>query len=303
LIQRKRPPRRRRHDSNITACETDPVNTLRSILLHLDPSPRSTKRLALACELAAQHDGRVTALYASTPAAFSVPFVMADGSANVLAMLQQLDIDYRDNAKALFDRAVTGLTPPVLWRELRNAALIPGVAAQALCADLLVLGQHDPSDPLTVGIPSDFVASVLLASGKPALVLPCVDICTTLGQEVLIAWKPTRESAHAVAAAIPFLQRASGIHLTVADDPGAVETPARELEDYLRLHGVQAPIRQHAAVPAESAGDGLLSLASDVGADLLVMGCYGHSRARELVLGGASRTVLRSMTVPVLMAH
>jgi nucleotide-binding universal stress UspA family protein len=303
LIQRKRPPRRRRHDSNSTACETDPVNTRRSILLHLDASPRSSKRLALACELAAQHDGRVTALYASTPAAFSVPFVVADGSANVLAMLQQLDIDYRDNAKALFDRAVTGLTPPVLWRELRNAALIQGVAAQALCADLLVLGQHDPSDPLTVGIPSDFVASVLLASGKPALVLPCVDICTTLGQEVLIAWKPTRESAHAVAAAIPFLQRASGIHLTVADDPGAVETPARELEDYLRLHGVQAPIRQHAAVPAESAGDGLLSLASDVGADLLVMGCYGHSRARELVLGGASRTVLRSMTVPVLMAH
>ena len=279
------------------------MNALRSILLHLDASPRSTRRLALACELAAQHDGRVTALYASAPAAFSVPFVMADGAADVLAMLQQLDIDYRDNARALFDRSLAGATPAVAWRELRNAAVIPGVAAQALYTDLLVLGQHDPSDPLTVGIPSDFVASVLLASGKPALVLPYVDTWTTLGREVLIAWKPARESAHAVAAAMPFLKRASRIHLTIADDPGAIEAPARELEDYLRLHGVQAPLQQHAPVPDESAGDALLSLAADVGADLLVMGCYGHSRARELVLGGASRTVLRSMTLPVLMAH
>jgi nucleotide-binding universal stress UspA family protein len=69
---------------------------------------------------------------------------------------------------------------------------------------------------------------------------------------------------------------------------------------------VRAPIRPHAPLPGgggSTAGEALLSLAADVGADLLVMGCYGHSRARELVLGGASRTVLRSMTLPVLMAH
>lgn len=285
------------------SCEVTAVNTLRSILLHIDASPRSAKRLALACELAAQHDGRVTALYASTPAAFSVPFVMADGTAEVLTMLRQLDIDYRDNARALFERSVPSTTPPVPWRELDDAAVIPGVAAQALCADLLVLGQHDASDPLTAGIPSDFVPSVLLASGRPALVVPYVDTRTTFGPEVLIAWKASRESAHAVSAAMPFLQRASRIHLAVADEPGALAAPVQALEDYLRLHGVQAPVQHHPSVPSESAGDALLSLAADVGAGLLVMGCYGHSRARELVLGGASRTVLRSMTLPVLMAH
>jgi nucleotide-binding universal stress UspA family protein len=166
-----------------------------------------------------------------------------------------------------------------------------------------VLGQHDATDPLTVGIPSDFVPSVLLASGRPALVLPYVDIGTTFGQQVLIAWKPTRESAHAVTAAIPFLRHARRIHLTIADERGAIAEQSAALEDYLRLHGVQAPIQRHAPVLAETPGDGLLSLAADVGADLLVMGCYGHSRARELVLGGASRTVLKSMTLPVLMAH
>jgi nucleotide-binding universal stress UspA family protein len=218
-------------------------------------------------------------------------------------MLQQLDIDYRDNIKALFDRAESDTTTPFLWNELNEAPLIPGFARRALCADVLVLGQHDASDLLAVGVPSDFVPSVMIASGRPALVVPYVDFGTTFGEEVLIAWKPTRECAHAVSAAIPLLQRAQRIHLTIADDVDAIADQFRALEDYLRLHGVKAPIQPRTAVPSGEPGEGLLSLAADVGADLLVMGCYGHSRTRELVLGGATRTVLRSMTLPVLMAH
>ncbi len=279
------------------------MSALRSILLHLDASPRSGARLALAHELATRHDARVTALYASTPTALSLPLVMAQGAEEMLPMLQQLDIDYRDNAKALFDRSESTATQPFVWRELSDGAVIPGVARHALCTDLLILGQHDASDPLTVGVPADFVPSVLLASGRPALVVPWIDIGTTFGQQVLIAWKPTRESAHAITAAIPFLRHSKRIHLTIADEPGAIAEQSTALDAYLRLHGVQAPIQHHSPVPAETPGDGLLSLAADVGADLLVMGCYGHSRARELVLGGASRTVLKSMTLPVLMAH
>ena len=279
------------------------MSALRSILLHIDASPRSGKRQALAHALAAQHDARVTALYASTPMALSLPFVMAQGTEEMLPMLQQLDIDYRDGAKALFDRSESTATPPFAWRELKGDPLIPGVARQALCTDLLILGQHDPADSLTLGVPSDFVPSVLLASGSPALVVPYVDIGSTFGQQALIAWKATRESAHAVTAAIPFLRHSKQIHLTIADDDDAMTKQPDALEAYLRLHGVQAPIQIHSTVRAETPGDDLLSLAADVGADLLVMGCYGHSRARELVLGGASRTVLKSMTLPVLMAH
>jgi len=279
------------------------MSALRSILVHIDASPRSGKRLVLAHELAARHDAQVAALYASNRMALSLPFAMAQGAEELLPMLQQLDIDYRDNAKTLFDRSESTATQPFLWRELSDSAVIPGVVRQALCTDLLVLGQPDASDPMTVGVPADFVPSVLLASGRPALVVPYVDTGSTFGQQVLIAWKPTRESAHAVSAAIPFLRHSKRIHLTIADEGDAIAEQATALEDYLRLHGVQAPIQRHSPVPAETPGDGLLSLAADVGADLLVMGCYGHSRARELVLGGASRTVLKSMTLPVLMAH
>lgn len=280
------------------------MSTLRSILLHIDASPRSIKRLALAHAFAEQHEARVTALYASTPTALSLPFVMGQGAAEMLPMLQQLDIDYRDNAKALFDRAESTATAPFAWTELSEAPVIPGVARRALCADLLILGQHDAADPLTVGVPSDFVPSVVMASGRPALVLPYIDTSTTFGRDVLVAWKPTRESAHAVSAAIPFLRRAQSVHLTTADDADtSAADQAEALEDFLRLHGVKAQIRRHAPVPAGAPGEGLLSRAADVGADLLVMGCYGHSRTRELVLGGATRTVLRSMTLPVLMAH
>ena len=86
----------------------------------------------------------------------------------------------------------------------------------------------------------------------------------------------------------------------------AVQRPAGRLDlaGYLRLHGVEPKVQYHGAASVEGGvGESLLSLAADVQADLLVMGCYGHSRARELVLGGASRTILRSMTLPVLMAH
>ena len=279
------------------------MSTLRSILLHIDASPRSVQRLALAHVLAARYGAHVSALYASTPTALSLPFVVGQGAAEMLPMLQQLDIDYRDNIKALFDRTESSTTTPFIWSELREAPLIPAFARHALCTDLLVLGQHDATDPLTVGVPSDFVPSVLIASGRPALVVPYVDLGTTFGEQALIGWKPTRECVHAVSAAIPFLKRAKHIHLTIAADAAEIADQARALEAYLRLHGVEAPVQRHSSVPSGEPGEGLLSLAADVSADLLVMGCYGHSRTRELVLGGATRTVLRSMTLPVLMAH
>jgi len=280
------------------------MGSLRSILLHLDASPRSARRLVVANDLAAQFGARVTALYASTPNALSLPAVMAQGAGEMLAMLQQLDIDHRDEAKALFNRTASTLSHPMTWNELSDGLVIPGFADRALYADLLVLGQYDATDPMAVGVPSDFIASVLLTSGRPALILPYVDTAwTRVGQEVLVAWKPARESAHALSAAIAFLQGARRIHLAIADDSGADAMQARVLEDYLRSHEVRAPIQHHPAVSSGMAGEALLSLAADVQADLLVMGCYGHSRARELVLGGASRTVLKSMTLPVLMAH
>ena len=107
----------------------------------------------------------------------------------------------------------------------------------------------------------------------------------------------------AVQTALPLLRQADRVTVL---EWGARESDCRgaalDIGAYLELQGVQARLDRQAAEPAE-VGELLLSRAADLGADLLVMGCYGHSRTREFVLGGATRTVLRSMTLPVLMCH
>jgi nucleotide-binding universal stress UspA family protein len=133
------------------------------------------------------------------------------------------------------------------------------------------------------------------------LVVPFAGELAASPDTMLVAWKPTRECARALAAAIPFLQSARQVHLVEAQADESQATSMR-VRDYLYLHGIPR-VHEHARLSQDRAGEALLSLAADCDADLLVMGCYGHSRARELLLGGATRTVLDSMTLPVLMAH
>jgi nucleotide-binding universal stress UspA family protein len=154
-------------------------------------------------------------------------------------------------------------------------------------------------------LPFDFVESVVIASGKPALVIPTIRLAEPVGRVVLVAWKETREAARAVSAALPLLQKAGKVHVAIWEDPSSVKELAQaplDIAQSLRAHGVEAEVHRHGPASRE-VGEFLLSRATDLSADLIVMGCYGHGRAREWVLGGASRTVLQSMTVPVLMAH
>ena len=279
------------------------MSTLKSILLHLDASPRSAVRLLIARDLAARHGAVLTALYATEPSLLDLPFAMSHDPSGAQLALEQLYDTRRADANRVFEHCAGSELPPMPWRELRGEPVVSGVTRMALLADLLVLGQHDPNDSHAIGVPADFVASVLIASGRPAVIIPFAGAFTVPGREVLVAWKSTRESAQAVWGALPLLQGALRIHVTAEAAAGSVPADIADLEAWLRRHGVQVPIQRHAAVPADRPGEGLLSLAADTGADLLVMGCYGHSRARELVLGGASRTLLNSMTLPVLMAH
>lgn len=283
------------------------MTPLRSILVHLDPSPRSRTRLILARDLAQKHGAHLTALYGCTPSIMDMPYSLNEGAAAAVPILEKLDTERRDDARAIFDSVPsTGpmlLPMPMQWRELRGEHVVNGVSRHALCSDLMVLGQHDPNDNAALAIPSDFIASVMIDSGKPALIIPYANACKTLGQEVLIAWAPTRESARALSAAIPFLQQAQRIHLVVQADSNQEGSGTSAVEAYLKLHDINAPVKRHTSVPNASVGEALLSLAADTSADLLVMGCYSHSRARELVFGGATRTLLKAMTLPVLMAH
>ncbi|RZJ07052.1 MAG: universal stress protein, partial [Haliea sp.] len=124
------------------------------------------------------------------------------------------------------------------------------------------------------------------------------------GQTAVIAWKETPQAARAVAAAMPLLQRARRVHVLhwVQEPEPGVTGQRLDLKGYLHLHGIDAVWHEGGQEP-HAVGELVLSRAFDLDADLLVMGCYGHSRAREFVLGGTSRTVFESMTLPVLMAH
>jgi nucleotide-binding universal stress UspA family protein len=289
-------------ETEATTARRSLVGALRSLVVHVDAGPHTEARLRIARSLAQRHGAAVTAVYATTPAAARIPMTMESAAiAPLYTLLADMDRARRDDAMARF--AAVRAAPGALlsWEEASGFAPFLGFARRALLADLLVLGQHDPGAQ-DVGVPADFVESVLIQSGTPALVLPYVAVQPTIGTCALVAWKETAASARALRAALPVLQFASEVHLVSwsdGDDDGADPNPAAA---FLSRHGIPSRVRRSPA-KSDEVGERLLSMAAEVSADLVVMGCHGHSRARELVLGGVTRTVLRSMTLPVLMAH
>jgi nucleotide-binding universal stress UspA family protein len=277
---------------------------LQQILVHLDPTRASARRLAAACEVAKGLQASLHALYAATPGFAELPYAPAIGGPGLSASLVEIDDRRRAQAQKVFDETRRATNVQATWAQTSQVPITEAFAQQALYADLLVLGQHDGNDEDAPAVPADFVESVLLACGRPALVIPHIGAPASIGNTVAIAWKETPQAARAVTAALPFLRRAQRVHvLSWAEEiePG-VGGQALDLQKYLQGHGV-AFTWDRAGADRQQVGELLLSRAFDVGADLLVMGCYGHSRAREWILGGASRTILESMTLPVLMQH
>ncbi|MEO7159433.1 MAG: universal stress protein [Polaromonas sp.] len=277
--------------------------SLAQLLVHLDASPQAMQRLEVARRIGQAQGAAVTALYAVTPHFVELPFAPEIGS-SIAASLRDIDDGLRAQTRSAFDQLLATPGADMAWAEIREDPVMAAFAQQALYADLLVLGQHDPSSISSSGVPTDFVETVMLVSGKPALILPYAGgLPQDIGKTVVIAWKPSREAAHAVSAAMPLLQRAAHVHvLNWSGDEELIEGQRLGLDGYLRLYGVQATWHREGAEPKDL-GELLLSRAFDLQAELLVMGCYGHSRTREWILGGTSRTILQSMTLPVLMAH
>jgi len=136
--------------------------------------------------------------------------------------------------------------------------------------------------------------------------LPYAGRFDEFGTTALVAWDGSHGAARAVSDALPLLRRARTVHVVVFDpdggDGGAIDpSPPQGLVQWLARHGVRAG--GHVGYSGSDIGNALLSHAADVGADLLVMGCWGRGRLAERLLGGVTRTVMESMTVPVLMSH
>jgi len=273
-----------------------------TLLVPVDGRSRSTRSVELACRIARMFDAHVIGLFV-TPSTYIPSPVLAEGGAELLQELQdKMTRELTEGAKMHFDAGVKASgTDRAEWRTAEGDRA-EAVALHARYADLVVLNQTDPSATDA----SHFADSVLLSVGRPMLLVPYTGEMKTFGQNVLVCWNASREAARAVTDALPLLTRAAKVSVMCVDDRdspvGHDRSPGADIALFLARHGVKAKAERTVSSGMDI-GDVILSRAFDAGADLIVMGGYGHSRVREIVLGGATRTVLRSMTAPVLMSH
>jgi nucleotide-binding universal stress UspA family protein len=165
-----------------------------------------------------------------------------------------------------------------------------------------VLGQPAPDDGATVN--HDFVEHVALGAGRPVVVVPYAGAFAAIGKRALVAWNGSREATRALTDAIPLLREADKVYLMVFNrrGNGTHNLPGADIGLYLARHGVTVEVSVQASDEVD-VGNQILSRVADLDIDLIVMGAYGHSRMRELVLGGVTRTIFDSMTAPVFMSH
>ena len=281
--------------------------TYKDILLVIDTTPASAERTRLALALAQRYGAHLVGLLVHTPVQFPT-YAAAEIPAEITEAQRQAAKAAMAAAKRRFADAAGAAGVSSEWRQAVGA--VDAIAAlHARYADLTVVGQTEPDRLGELGTCRDLAAHLALDAGCPVLVVPYVGGFESVGQNILIAWNGGRESARAVAGALPLLKDAERV-TTLALNPksggeagshhGAL--PGADIALHLARHGVKIDAAQ--VVTKElSVADMLLSRAADQGADLLVMGAYGHSRFRELVLGGVTRSISQHMTLPVLMSH
>jgi nucleotide-binding universal stress UspA family protein len=277
----------------------------KTILVHIDHGRRCAERVELAVRLAEQTGAHLVGMYALS-ALRVPPYALTAPGGMLLEAIEQNNERSEHEARVVFDALVKRQVAVQLeWRSSHEDA-VDAVQLSARYSDLVVVGQHDPYAEEDSGTDADFVDEVVTSVCRPVLVVPYAGKFDGVGRKILVSWNASSPAARAITAALPLLRRADEVRVAVFDarqtgfDHG--EVPGADLALYLARHGVKASVTQQES-PYGDVGCGILSRAADFGSDLIVMGAYGHSRTRERVLGGATRTLLDSMTVPVLMAH
>jgi len=167
--------------------------------------------------------------------------------------------------------------------------------------DMIVVGQPDRD----AGVPDEIIdEGVLFESGRPVIFVPYIFKGAAKLDRVMVCWDGSRAAARAVADSLPLLGKAKQVEIVIVATgrPKSDEIPGADLGQHLARHGLKVDVKRITS-PDIDVPSTILSYAADSSADLIVMGGYGHSRLREFVLGGATRGLLESMTVPVLMSH
>lgn len=277
----------------------------RSILVHLDRSRHTGARVAAAAALALQHDAHLIGL---APLGWVLMPSEATPALGLAAYQEAATRELREQAQLCvdsFEQQVARLGVTRHESRIEDGFAESAMARAARYCDLSVVTQVDPDESTASAalLPQD----VLLQSGRPLLVLPYAgERSVAPASRVLVGWNASREAARALHDALPLLKAASHVEVVVFETPEDAglkhgQLPGADIGLWLARHGVAVEAKY---IPAKvGAGEALLSHAADMSADLIVAGGYGHSRLREAVLGGVTRTLLESSPVPVLLSH
>jgi nucleotide-binding universal stress UspA family protein len=270
---------------------------IKDILVHVEVSPAFDPRLHLAIQLARRFDAYVTGVLVLPPIdvlALADSGPVAVELASYLAALQDEVAEAEQHFLMTLRRH--GLHGE--WRTDRGSAA-QSLTRFAQTADLVILRQRDPRRAVELLYPED----VVLACGRPVLLVPYAGRFDRVGETVLVGWNASREATRALHEALPLMAASDSVTLLSAKLRGANDDmPIAELTPHLAKHGLHARTELIEARDADVA-EAINAHAATLGADLIVMGAYGHSRLRETILGGTTQAMLRHMTVPTLMAH
>lgn len=270
---------------------------MKSILLHIQEDAGFEARFQCALDIVRASDGHLTCLHATTANAY-VGFDMFGGAFVTGDLLKRLD-EYEEALRSRIEAR--------LAREdvASNYLQISADPAQALVdhgalSDLIVLS-HPPqgkTDPVSNWL----IGDVLMATRTPILVVPDTAKAFNTKGTAVIAWNGSFEAANALRAALPMLRHATAVHVVTVDEAGEKRFPSITASQYMSRHGIASELQSQPR-DAQAINDILASQARAVRASYLVMGAYGHSRAREYLFGGVTRGMLSGAAVPLLLAR
>ncbi|WP_034298369.1 universal stress protein [Herbaspirillum sp. RV1423] len=273
--------------------------TYKTILVHVDESTHAAARIRLASELAFTFDAHLIGAAMTGISRFIYPDGVVFIASVIDTLRERAQLDLKQFEETARQRGVTSVESRLTEDDAAGALVL-----QARYSDLVVISQTDPTER-EPGDVYDLPEYVLLNSSRPVLTIPYAGKFDNVGSNIMVAWDGSMEATRAITNALPFLKKARNVNV-VLFNPSALfdihgQQPGADIALYLARHGVKVNVLQE---PTDlDVGNALLSLAADTGADLLVMGGYGHTRFREVLLGGVTKTILNSMTIPVLFSH
>lgn len=278
----------------------------KDIMLYLDDSKASAKHMDAAISFAKAQDAHLAGL--ALDARTSVgSYLEANIPQDVVHLVREREHERAETIAGSFRAAATqaGFTDDCRIVQCLDVDAAETIGEMARYADLLVMGQIDQDDTVPTG-GRELVEDVVLTSGRPTLVIPYIGVSQPIGKKVLVAWDASREAARAVADAMPVLETAETVTVFMVNpkvgEGAHGEEPGADIALHLARHKIPVQV-DHTETRDISAADAILAYAADHDIDLIVMGAYGHSRLREVILGGVTRQIMRQMPVPVLLSH